>query len=79
MTGKHSINRRAILATGAAALALPAFPARAFMPNEAADTPKICLGPIVDSELKPRGIQRFHQIRITHIILNNYGFPWKEE
>lgn len=79
MTGINSINRRAILATGAAALALPAFPARAFMPNEGPDTPKICLGPIVDSELNPRGIQRFRQIGITHIILNNSGFPWKED
>jgi mannonate dehydratase len=79
MTGINSINRRAILATGAAALALPAFPARAFMPNEGPDTPKICLGPIVDSELNPRGIQRFRQIGITHIILGNSGFPWKED
>ena len=79
MTGKNHFNRRTLLATGAAALALPAFPANAYMPNEAADTPKICLGPIVDSELNPRGIQRFRQIGITHIILGNSGFPWKED
>ena len=70
------LNRRALLAAGGAAWA---FPAHAFMPNEGPDTPKICLGPVVDTEMNARGFRRFRQIGITHVILGNSGFPWKED
>ena len=71
-----TFSRRTLLAASGAALA---FPAHAFMPNEGPDTPKICLGPVVETEMNPRGFQRFRQIGITHVILNNTGFPWEAD
>ncbi|MES2471549.1 MAG: mannonate dehydratase [Pseudomonadota bacterium] len=81
MTGKNHVSRRALLAASGAALALPALDtaALAYMPNEGPDTPKICLGPVVDSEMNPRGFKRFRQIGITHVIMGNSGFPWKAD
>jgi mannonate dehydratase len=76
MTGKNHFSRRAMLAASGAALAMPA---HAFMPNEGPDTPKICLGPVVDSEMNPRGFKRFRQIGITHVIMGNSGFPWNAD
>jgi mannonate dehydratase len=71
-----SLSRRAVLASSAALLATPA---AAYMPQESADTPKICIGPIVETEMNPQGIRRFRQIGLTHVILNNTGFPWTAE
>jgi mannonate dehydratase len=83
------INRRALLGTSGAALALsaaasnPAFAAWPLaghgMPKEAADTPHVCLGPIADSEINPAGIRRYTQLGLTHIILNGGGFPWNAD
>ncbi len=81
MTGKTHFSRRAMLAASGATLALPALSsaAHAYMPNEGLDTPKICLGPVVDSEMNPRGLKRFRQIGITHVIMGNSGFPWNAD
>lgn len=70
------MRRRAFLAASGAALAMPA---QAYMPGEGADTPKICLGPMVDTEMNVKGCKRFRQIGITHVILGNSGFPWSAE
>ena len=78
-----AINRRALLGTTGAAMATPAFAAwplaGAGMPNEAADTPHICLGPIADAEINPAGIRRYTQLGLTHIILNGADFPWNPD
>src|SRR6218665_1797015 len=71
-----SLSRRALLASSAA---LAATPAAAFMPQEAADTPKICIGPIVETEMNPQGMRRFRQIGLTQVIMNNTGFPWNAD
>lgn len=63
----------------ASSAALLATPAAAYMPQESADTPKICIGPIVETEMNPQGIRRFRQIGLIHVILNNTGFPWTAE
>lgn len=49
------------------------------MPGEGPDTPKVCLGPMVDTEMNVRGCKRFRQIGISHVILGNSGFPWNAE
>lgn len=79
------VNRRALLETSGAALAVSAAasnPAIAAwpqagkgMPTEGADTPHICLGPIADSEINPAGIRRYTQIGLNHVILNGGGYP----
>ena len=73
---RSRLTRRAMLAASAG---FAAAPARADMPVEGPDTPKICLGALLESELNPRGLKRYRQIGITHVILGNAGFPWKED
>ena len=73
------LRRRTFLAASGAAFAMPASPALAYMPGEGPDTPKICLGPMVDTEMNVRGCKRFRQIGITHVILGNSGFPWSAD
>ena len=58
------LRRRTFLAASGAAFAIPA---QAYMPGEAPDTPKVCLGPMVDTEMNVRGCKRFRQIGITHV------------
>ena len=70
------LHRRAFLAASSALFAMPA---QAYMPGEGPDTPKICLGPMVDTEMNVRGCKRFRQIGITHVILGNSGFPWSAD
>ena len=70
------LRRRTFLAASGAAFAMPA---QAYMPGEGPDTPKICLGPMVDTEMNVRGCKRFRQIGITHVILGNSGFPWSAD
>ncbi len=72
------LSRRAMLTSSAGLLAF-AGPARANMPVEGPDTPKICLGALLESELNPRGLKRYRQIGVTHVILGNAGFPWTAE
>lgn len=78
---KTHLRRRAFLAASGAALAFPALTSTslAYMPGEGPDTPKVCLGPMVDTEMNVRGCKRFRQIGITHVILGNSGFPWNAE
>ncbi len=75
-----TINRRCLLAMSGAALATPAFaawtPADQGMPQEDAGTPKIGIGPVVEAEMNPQGLRRFRQIGLSHVILNNTGFPF---
>ena len=73
------LNRRILLGAAAAAPALLSRSALANMPVEGPDTPKICLGALLESELNPRGLKRYRQIGVTHVILGNQGFPWTEE
>ena len=73
---RSRLTRRAMLAASAG---FAVAPARADMPVEGPDTPKICLGALLESELNPRGLKRYRQIGITHVILGNAGFPWKED
>jgi len=67
------MRRRAFLTASGAALAMPTvtIPALAYMPGEGPDTPKICLGPMVDTEMNAKGCKRFRQIGITHVIMGN--------
>lgn len=69
-------SRRKLLAGAGALLACPA---AAFMPQEGEGTPKICIGPVVETEMNPTGFRRFRQIGLTHVILGNTGFPWKAD
>ncbi|RZA15114.1 MAG: hypothetical protein EOP93_17505 [Lysobacteraceae bacterium] len=76
-----NLSRRGLLASSGALLATPAAAAmpQALMPQESADTPKICIGPVVETEMNVAGFRRFRQIGLTHVIMNNTGFPWNAE
>jgi len=83
---QSSFSRRGLLVGAAATITLPAQAALAFsmppgglMPQEGPDTPKICLGAMLDTEMTVQGCKRYRQIGISHVILGSSGFPWTQE
>jgi len=73
------ISRRGMLAGAAAAAGvMAAGPASAFMPVEGPDTPKLCLGVIVDDEMTEAGMRRYRQLGISHVMVGGGAFPWQE-